>query len=82
MRRRPVLLVIVVGAMSLLPVVSAEASPPVAGCPTSAWVLRDAPAIGTATGSFDQNHDGLACWLEAPRDSGLFTVIDNVVPAR
>ncbi|MGH2580970.1 MAG: hypothetical protein ACRDGP_09025 [Actinomycetota bacterium] len=80
MRRVRVFLVLVTGAVSILLPMNANARPPVGGCPTSAWVLRASPTGASGAPSIDQNHDGLSCFLEAPVGSGLFTVIDNVVP--
>lgn len=81
MRRVRVLLVIVTGAVSMLLPTDASADPPVRGCPTSRWVLAPNPT-GDVSGNIDQNHDGMSCFLEAPVGSGIFTIIDNVVPIR
>jgi hypothetical protein len=77
MRRAGTVLLLIAGAVSISFPTSATASPPTRGCPTSVWVLRASPSGTTGTPSFDQNHDGLSCFLEAPRGSGLYTIIDN-----
>jgi hypothetical protein len=76
-RRAGVILLLMAGAVSISLPTSATASPPTRGCPTSEWVLRASPSGGSGVPSVDQNHDGLSCFLEAPRGSGLYTVIDN-----
>jgi hypothetical protein len=78
MRRIVVLAVATVG-LSMASVQTSVAAPPVGGCPTSAWHLGASPPAGQGTQSFDQNGDGQSCFLEAPRGSGLFTIVDNVV---
>jgi hypothetical protein len=55
----------------------AAAAPPVRGCPTEAWELLPTGDIVTGSPSADGNGDGLSCFLEAPKGSGIFTVIDN-----
>jgi len=55
----------------------AAAAPPVRGCPTEAWQLLPTGDIVTGSPSADGNDDGLSCFLEAPKGSGTFTVVDN-----
>ncbi len=72
-------LVGVIGGASLLAWPSAVgAGAPVGQCPTAEWEHRAAPSHGTGGQSFDVNGNGLSCYLEAPKGSGLFTVIDDV----
>jgi hypothetical protein len=78
MRKVVIVMTLVIGA-SVSGVPAGVAGPPIAGCPTPSWELRAAPSGGQGVGSFDQNRDGLSCYLEAPKGSGLFTVTDNVV---
>ena len=48
----------------------------------SALLIGSPPVDSTGTASFDQNGDGLSCYLEAPEGGGIFTVIDNAVMHR
>ena len=57
------------------------AGPPIGECPTGSWVLRAAPSGGSGVVSTDLNGNGLSCYLEEPKGSGLFTVIDDVARA-
>lgn len=52
-----------------------SAAPPDGGCPRGGW-WELAPAPGPAA---DQNANGWSCRLEAPRGSGIYTYIDDVV---
>jgi len=62
---------------------AAVARPPVGGCPTSSWELRESPSGDiTGTASADQNGDGLSCYMEAPEGGGIFTIVDNAVRPR
>ena len=49
----------------------------VRGCPTEEWELHPTGDIPTGSPSADGNGDGLSCYLEAPKGSGLFTAVDN-----
>jgi hypothetical protein len=81
--KQPMKRVVVVIGLGLLPLGlagSSLAKPPVGGCPTNKWILAAAPAGDlTGTPSADVNGDGLSCYLEEPKGSGIFTIIDNTV---
>ena len=79
MRRIAIISALLIGS-TLAAAPAAVAKPPVRGCPTSSWELRESPPVdSTGTASFDQNGDGLSCYLEAPEGGGIFTIIDNAV---
>jgi len=73
---------VVVGLITGTSLVAAPAvvvaGPPVGQCPTAAWRLLPAPDEATGAPSTDVNGNGLSCYLEAPKGSGIFTVIDDV----
>jgi hypothetical protein len=75
--------VVAVVVMKSIPVgLSGEAfaKPRVGGCPTSEWILDEAPTEDVpGVASTDLNGDGLSCYLEKPEGGGIFTIIDNVV---
>ena len=81
MRRIVIISALLVGS-TLAAAPAAVAKPPVGGCPTSSWELRESPADISGTPSVDQNGDGLSCYLEAPEGGGIFTIIDNAVRHR
>ena len=59
------------------------AGAPDAGCPSGGrWFLAPTPEIIAGGPSADLNGNGLSCLLEAPRGSGIFTIIDDVVAER
>jgi hypothetical protein len=76
--KRGLIVSLIVGSCLCGAMAPAAAAPPERGCPTEAWELAPAPA-GDMPGSpsVDGNGDGLSCFLEAPKGSGLFTVVDN-----
>jgi hypothetical protein len=79
--RRTTFVGVVCGASLLAWPAAVGAKPPIGECPTGAWQLRAAPTGGSGVTSTDLNGNGLSCFLEEPKGSGLFTVIDDVVRA-
>jgi len=75
--KRGLIVSLVVGSCLGGVMAPAAAAPPVRGCPTEACELRPAPADATGAPSTDGNGDGLSCFLEAPKGSGIFTIVDN-----
>ena len=81
MRRIVIISALLIGS-TLAAAPTAVAKPPVEGCPTSSWELRESPDDISGTESVDQNGDGLSCYLEAPEGGGVFTIVDNAVRHR
>jgi hypothetical protein len=75
--KRGLILSLVVGSCLGGAMAPVAADAPVRGCPTEAWEFRPTGDVGAGSPSADGNGDGLSCFLEAPKGSGFFTVIDN-----
>jgi len=74
------MLVVSFGVLASLGLAGHGLASPVGGCPTERWILdATPPADITGSPSADGNGDGLSCFLEAPKGSGIFTIIDNRV---
>jgi hypothetical protein len=75
--KRGLIVSLVVGSCLGGVMAPAAAAPPVRGCPTEAWELLPTHTGGPGDPSADGNGDGLSCFLEAPKGSGIFTIVDN-----
>jgi hypothetical protein len=80
--RKRVVVGTIVGASLIFASGPVFAGAPVGECPTPEWELRAEPQDASGAPSVDVNGNGLSCYLEAPKGSGVFTVIDDVVRSR